>query len=377
MVRPGIDVLVAERLDLIAGKRVGLVTNETGVTARGESDVDVLFREPSVRLTALFGPEHGIRGDANTRVPSSTDPKTGLPVYSLYGDTEKPTPEMLGNVDVLLFDIQDVGSRYYTYASTMAYAMQAGARYAKPVVVLDRPNPITGAIVDGPVLEPGQESFAGLYPVALRHGMTLGELAGMFNAEFGIRADLTVVPMSGWRRGLWFDQTGLPWIRPSPNIPDLETATLYAGVGLVETTNVAEGRGTPRPFKNVGAPWIEAERWAQQLSGLGLAGVTFQPTRFTPTSTKYQGQECGGVLLTLTDRDRFRGVETGLQLIATARQLYPKRFAWESGFHFMIGNTWVQKALDAGSSVADLIKTWQPRLNQFLAVREKYLLYGT
>jgi uncharacterized protein YbbC (DUF1343 family) len=376
-VRPGIDVLLDGRLDLVAGKRLGLITNPTGITVSGVSDVDALHGHRDVRLVALFGPEHGIRGDAADGAPvaSTTDAKTGLPIYSLYGETRRPTAAMLANVDVLVFDIQDVGARYYTFASTMAYAMQAAATHGKRFVVLDRPNPIGGLAVDGPVLEPAQESFVGLYPIALRHGLTMGELAGMFNDAFGIHADLAVVPAAGWRRGLWFDQTGLPWVRPSPNIPDLTTASLYAGVGLIEGTNVAEGRGTAQPFKNVGAPWLDGERWAAALAGLGLPGVEFRPTRFTPTVDKYRGVPCGGVLMNLTDRQRFRPVDTGLNLIATAQQLASKKFAWDDGFRLMVGNTWVQQRLDADTPVPDLIKAWQPALSDFLALRRKYLLY--
>lgn len=380
-VRPGIDVLLSDRLDLVRGKRLGLVTNPTGITAAGESDIDALHRRADLRLVALFAPEHGIRGDAadGAAIASSTDPRTGLPIHSLYGDTpasRRPTAAMLADLDALLFDIQDVGTRYYTFIYTMAYVMQAGAEYGKKVIVLDRPNPIGGLAVEGPILEPAQESFVGLYPIAQRHGMTIGELAALFNQEFGIHADLTIVPAEGWRRGQYFDQTGLPWVNPSPNIRDLEAAVLYAGVGLIEATNVSEGRGTAQPFKNVGAPWIDGAGWSTALSELGLPGVSFQPTRFTPTTSKYQGQSCDGVRMSLTNREQFRAVETGLQLIATARKLEPTRFAWQSGFRLMIGNTWVQQRLSAGASVAEVVQSWQPGLDAFRTTREKYLLYS-
>lgn len=376
----GIDVLLNERLDLIRGKRLGLVTNATGITAQRVSDIDALHGRSDLQLVALFAPEHGLRGDAadGASIASSTDSKTGLPIYSLYGQTtasRRPTAEMLKNVDVLLFDIQDVGARYYTFISTLAYVMQAAARYNKRVVVLDRPNPIGGVAVEGPVLEPGEESFVGLYPIPVRHGMTVGELANLFNREFGIQADLAVVPVANWRRRLWFDQTGLPWVNPSPNIRDLEEAGLYAGVGLVEATNVAEGRGTALPFKNVGAPWIDGERWSGALGDLRLPGITFQPTRFTPSASKYAGKSCGGVLMHLADRESFRAVESGLQLLATAHRLYPDRLTWESGFRLMIGNTWVQQRLVAGAAVADLVRAWEPRLAAFRSLRERYLLY--
>lgn len=372
-------MLLAERLDLVAGRRIGLVTNPTGVTASGVGSADALFGRRELKLVALFGPEHGIRGDAEggAAVASTVDCQTGLPVYSLYGDTRRPTAAMLKDLDVVLFDVQDVGVRYYTYISTLAYVMQAAAANGKRVVVLDRPNPIGGVVVEGPVLERGQESFVGIYPIPLRHGMTVGELARLFNAEFGIRADLAVVPAAGWRRGLWFDQTGLRWVPPSPNIRTLDSAVAYPCTGLLEGTNLSEGRGTPRPFENVGAPWLDGERWASVLSGLGLPGVEFRPTRFTPDSSKHQGQSCGGVLLRVTDRERFRAVETGLSVIATARQLDPRRFAWQpgNGFDLLVGNTWLRQRLDAGASVGELAQAWQSGLDGFRAVRQKYLLY--
>ncbi|HEX5415384.1 MAG TPA: DUF1343 domain-containing protein [Chloroflexota bacterium] len=376
-IRPGIDVLLAERLDLLAGKRVGLVTNPTGRTVAGVSDVDALFNHPDVKLTALFGPEHGLRGNAQdgVKIDSTTDQQTGLPIYSLYGDTKRPTKAMLQNVDVLVFDIQDVGARFYTFASTMAYVMQAAAAEKKPVIILDRPNPITDDGVEGPVLEPGQESFTGLYPIPVRHGMTMGELARLFNDAFGIHADLTVVPVAGWRRGVWYDQTAIPWVRPSPNIPDLATATVYPGVGLIEATNIAEGRGTPTPFLNVGAPWLDGDRWASALNDLKLPGVRFAPTRFTPASNKFQDQACGGVKIEVTDRAAFQAVTTGLSLITTARPLSGGKFAWDDGFRLMIGNTWVQQRVAAGVPATEIAKAWEPGLKEFLPRREKYLLY--
>ena len=378
-VLPGIDVLLAERLDLVAGRRVGLVTNPTGVTAGGTSGVDALHGRPELRLVALFGPEHGIRGDAEggAAVASTTDWRTGLPVYSLYGETRRPTAEMLRDLDVLLFDVQDVGVRFYTYVSTLAYVMQAAAAHGKRVVVLDRPNPIGGLAVEGPVLEHGQESFVGLYPIALRHGMTVGELACLFNEEFGIHCDLAVVPAAGWRRSLWFDRTGLRWVPPSPNIRTLDSATVYPCTGMLEGTNVSEGRGTPRPFENVGAPWIDGERWARALSGLGLPGVEFQPTWFMPDSSKYRGERCGGVFLVVADRERFRPVETGLSIVATALRLYPEHFAWQAGggFDLLVGNAWLRRRLAAGAEVGELAQAWQARLDEFRSLRQRYLLY--
>ncbi|HET7616713.1 MAG TPA: DUF1343 domain-containing protein, partial [Bacillales bacterium] len=294
--RLGIDVLLKDRMDLIKGKNVGLITNPTGVNHELTSDVDLLFHNSNVNLVALYGPEHGVRGghQAGDYVPYYIDEETGLPVYSLYGKTRKPTPDMLENVDVLLFDIQDVGTRYYTYIYTMAYAMQAAAENGIPFVVLDRPNPLGGTKVQGPVLDPDFSSFVGMYPIALRYGMTVGELAKYFNNEFNIGADLHVVKMQGWNRSMTYQDTSLQFVMPSPNMPTVKTALVYPGMALIEGTNVSEGRGTTRPFELTGAPWINAKDLTDALNAKHLPGVRFRAAHFTPTFSKYNGEMCNG-----------------------------------------------------------------------------------
>lgn len=378
----GIDRLLTEELDLVAGKRVGLITNQTGRGRDGEHDADRLARQPGLRLVALFSPEHGFRGTEppGAYVASYVDPVLRIPVYSLYGPTRKPTPAMLSNVDVLLFDIQDVGARYYTYISTLAYAMQAAAEKGIPFIVLDRPNPIGGVKVEGPVLEPAYSSFVGLYPIAVRHGMTVGELARLFNDAFGIGAKLTVVAMSGWRREMDWKATGLPWIKPSPNIVRPETALVYPGTCLLEGTNVSEGRGSPLPFEMIGAPWIEGERLARVLNEAALPGVRFEPTSFVPTTSKFQGQRVEGVQIVVTDPGRFEAVRTGLTIIATLRRLYPAdfRFTLSGGkyyFDTLIGNGWMRPAIEQGQSVDEILARDRARFTEFLELRRRYLLY--
>ncbi|MBR3205189.1 MAG: DUF1343 domain-containing protein, partial [Bacillus sp. (in: Bacteria)] len=313
-VKTGIETLLSSNLSWLKGKKVGLITNPTGIDANMKSSVDLLFEHPDIKLTALYGPEHGVRGDAQAGegVESYTDEKTGLPVYSLYGKTRKSTPEMLKNVDVLLFDIQDVGARYYTYIYTMAYAMEAAKENNIPFVVLDRPNPIGGLKVEGPVLEPEHASFVGLYPIPLRHGMTTGELAYMFNKEFHINADVKVIKMKHWKRSMTFDDTKLPFVLPSPNMPTVDSTFVYPATGLIEGTNVSEGRGTTKPFELIGAPYINSNELADHLNGLKLKGVQFRPVSFTPTFSKHAGTLSHGVQLYVTDRKSFEAVKTGL-----------------------------------------------------------------
>ncbi|MBE3576560.1 MAG: DUF1343 domain-containing protein [Limnochordales bacterium] len=378
----GIDILLTERIDLIAGKRVGLITNQTGRGRDGVHDADRLAADPRVKLVALFSPEHGIRGDEppGAKVSSYIDPVLRIPVWSLYGQTLKPTPAMLANIDVLIFDIQDVGTRYYTYISTMAYAMQAAKEKGIRFIVLDRPNPIGGLKVEGPVLEDSYRSFVGIYPIPVRHGMTVGELALLFNEEFGIGADLEVVKMSGWQREMYWDATGLTWIKPSPNMVRLETALVYPGTCLLEGTNVSEGRGSPRPFEMIGAPWIDGDKLAQELNALSLPGVRFAPTAYVPTTSKYQGQRVEGVEIIVTDRQRFEAVRTGLWIIATLRKLYPRQFRFTTSggkyyFDTLIGNGWMRPALEQSESPDELLERSRPRLEAFVQVRSRYLLY--
>lgn len=385
--RLGLEVFLKDRVDLVAGKRVGLVTNVTGVDGDLVSTVERLHRHPGVNLTALFGPEHGMRGEAQDalKVDAYTDALTGLPVYSLYGQTDKPTPDMLRDVDVLVYDMQDGGVRFYTYIATLANVMQAAAEAGLPVIVLDRPAPINGVTVEGPVLDPAYTSFVGPYPIPLRYGMTVGELARLFNTAFGIGCDLTVVPLAGWRRALWYDQTGLPFVPPSPNLPTLSALTVYPGTCLIEGTNLSEGRGTTRPFEYIGAPWVEAEALAAMLNDLALPGARFRPVYFVPTFSKHQGALCKGVHLYVTDRDRFRPVETALHLIAAVKAAYPDHFAWREpwkpGGHYPIdllsgGNT-VREHLDANRPIPDLAGGWEQGLAAFALLRADALLYPT
>lgn len=375
----GIETLFREHKNLLKGKRVGLITNPTGVDSELRSSVDLFAEDPDIELTALYGPEHGVRGDAQAgdKVDYYIDEKTGLPVYSLYGDTRKPTPEMLKNVDVLVFDIQDVGARFYTYIYTMAYAMEAAKEQGIPFVVLDRPNPLGGEVVEGPVLEEKYSSFVGKYPIPLRHGMTVGELAQLFNKEFGIGADLTVVKMNKWKRSFDYDETNLPFVMPSPNMPTLETAFVYPGTGLIEGTNVSEGRGTTKPFELLGAPFINGTELSEKLNNLHLDGVKFRAASFTPSFSKHSGQLSHGVQVYVTDREKYQSVETGLHIVKTIHDLYGEEFSFnKSGnFDLLIGNSWVREELEKGTDVEDIIAKWQKDIKAFKKVRNQYLLY--
>ncbi|HEX7324048.1 MAG TPA: DUF1343 domain-containing protein [Rhodanobacteraceae bacterium] len=377
-VQLGISVLLHDRLDLVRGKNVGLITNPTGVNRDLVSDVALLAHAPGVHLVALFGPEQGFRGaaQAGATVKSFRDPETGLPVYSLYGKTHAPTPAMLKGINVLVFDMQSVGARFYTYLYTMADCMQAAAKAHIPFIVLDRPNPLGGLAVQGPVLEPKFASFIGEYPIALRYGMTTGELAELFNRQFHIGADLTVVKMRGWKRSMYYADTGLPFVLPSPNIPTETTALVYPGMGLIEGTNVSEGRGTTLPFQLTGAPWIRASALAAKLNALHLPGVRFRPAHFVPTFSKYTGKLCNGIEVFVTDRTAFNPVIVGLNVIATIHAMYPRQFKFlEAHFDGMVGNDWIRRDIEAGVPVAQMVARWQPGLARFKAIRAKYLLY--
>jgi uncharacterized protein YbbC (DUF1343 family) len=375
----GVETLFREHKNLLKGKRVGLITNPTGVDSELRSSVDLFAEDPDIELTALYGPEHGVRGDAQAgdKVDYYIDEKTGLPVYSLYGDTRKPTPEMLKNVDILVFDIQDVGARFYTYIYTMAYAMEAAKEQGIPFVVLDRPNPLGGEVVEGPVLEEKYSSFVGKYPIPLRHGMTVGELAQLFNKEFGIGADLTVVKMKKWKRSFDYDEINLPFVMPSPNMPTLETAFVYPGTGLIEGTNVSEGRGTTKPFELLGAPFINGTELSEKLNNLHLDGVKFRAASFTPSFSKHSGQLSHGVQVYVTDREKYQSVETGLHIVKTIHDLYGEEFSFnKSGnFDLLIGNSWVREELEKGTDVEDIIAKWQKDTKAFKKIRKQYLLY--
>ncbi|WP_406818023.1 exo-beta-N-acetylmuramidase NamZ family protein [Metabacillus indicus] len=378
-VTPGVEVLLEDEKELLKGKKVGLITNPTGIDSNLNSIVDQLHNDPEIELTALFGPEHGVRGDAQagSYVEFYIDEKTGLPVYSLYGATKKPTPEMLENVEILLFDIQDVGTRYYTYIYTMAYAMEAAKENNIPIVVLDRPNPQGGDSVDGPVLEPEAASFIGLYPIPTKHGMTVGELASLFNEEFNIGADLTVVKMRGWKRSMDYDDTGLPFVLPSPNMPTVSTAFVYPATGLIEGTNLSEGRGTTKPFELIGAPFINSTDLAAELNALSLPGVKFRAASFTPTFSKHAGKLSHGVEVYVTDREEFDAVPTGLHIIKTVHDMYPEDFQFleNNFFDKLIGNTWTRPMILEGAAVSDITDKYKKDLDAFKKVRKEYLIY--
>jgi len=383
-VKPGLEILLGQQLDLVRGKRVGVVTNHSAVTKDLTHIVDAL-RVAGMGVTALFGPEHGVRGDIadGKAVPSGTDARTGIPVHSLYGPTKKPTPEMLVDVDLLLFDIQDIGARFYTYTYTMSYAMQACAEHGKPFIVLDRPNPINGIAVEGNILDGQHASFIGLHPIPIRHGMTVGELAMFFNEQFAFGADLEVVSCQGWKRRMWFDETGLPWVMPSPNMPTLDTAILYPGLCFIEGTNVSEARGTSKPFEMAGAPWADAYAVADRLNSANLSGVRFRPVSFIPSASKHKDQPCSGVQAHITNRDELAAVEVGLYVVKAFQDLYPNDFQFRppgrSGkcfFDRLAGTDKTRLAIQAGVPVEDIVATWRDGLSEFMRARQGYLLYS-
>ncbi len=374
-VESGLDVIEEQGFSPLKGMRIGLITNQTGRDRKGRSCADLLRMVPGVRLLALFSPEHGLHGEQDGKVVSGSDPSTGLPVYSLYGKVKKPTRAMLENIDALVFDIQDAGVRFYTYTTTMAYAMEAAAGKGIPFYVLDRPDPITADAVQGPMLDPGYSSFTGYFPLPVRYGMTLGELARFFNAEAGIGADLRVIPMRGYRRLDWYDTTGQPWIPPSPNLRSLAEATLYPGIALLEGANVSVGRGTGTPFEVVGAPWIEASTLAQYLSARNLAGVRFAPLTFTPESDRYKGQACHGVRITVSGRDSLDSPELGVEIAAALFRLYPEHFRLDDTFG-AIGSHAVIEAIRNGKDPRTIASDWQPRLEAFRKRRAHYLIYS-
>ncbi len=385
-VRPGVEVFVENPPEVVRGKRVGLITNHSGMDRQGRATIDLLRAMPELELVALFSPEHGIRGVAESRVESGVDEATGLPVHSLYSDTRKPTPEMLEGIEALVYDIFDVGVRQYTYESTLALAMQAAAEKGIPIVVLDRPNPVTGRIVEGNILEPGFESFVGIYPVLSRHGMTVGELARMYNVEQGIGADLTVVPVEGWTRGMWYDETGLPWVNPSPNLRRLEAVIHYPGAVFFEAVNVSEGRGTDTPFEHVGAPWLKNEEVAAEMNALNLPGIRFEPVEFDieEGGRKYAGERVKGVRFVITDRETYRPIETSLLMIELIRRLHPDEFEWrgasaaQPGARLTIerhgGTARLRQAIEAGT-LRELLREWERDQAAFLEKRAQYLLH--
>jgi uncharacterized protein YbbC (DUF1343 family)/CubicO group peptidase (beta-lactamase class C family) len=371
----GIDVLRADGFAALRGKRVGLVTNHTGRARDGASTIDVLFGAKDVKLVALFSPEHGIRGTLDEKVVSSTDQKTGLPIYSLYGESRRPTGEMLEGLDVIVIDVQDIGARFYTYITTMAYVMEEAAKRRLAVVVLDRPNPINGFQIEGPALDKAQLGFTGYFAaMPVRHGLTLGELARLFNGENKLGADLTVIEARNWERGEWFDETGLPWINPSPNMRNLIQATLYPGIGAIETTNLSVGRGTDTPFEQIGAPWIDGPALSDALNARRIPGVRFYPVRFTPASSKYANEECQGVFMMVTDRSALRPVRLGIEIASMLSKMYGGRFELEAAERLFGSKDGIGRIRN-GEDPAAIAATWAIAESRWRLLRAPYLLY--
>jgi uncharacterized protein YbbC (DUF1343 family) len=370
----GIDVLAAEGFARLRGKRIGLLTNHTGRARSGASTIDLLHDVEDVELVALFSPEHGIRGVEDARVPSTTDTLTGLPIHSLYSDTRRPSPASLVGLDAVVVDLQDVGARFYTYASTLAYMMEEAARADVEVIVLDRPNPIGGVQVEGPLLDAGAESFTAYFRMPIRHGMTIGELARLFNEEAGIGATLSVVELTGWRRDMWFDETGLSWVNPSPNMRNLNEATLYPGIGAIETTNLSVGRGTATPFEQIGAPWIDGARLAADLNGRHVPGIRFYPVTFTPTSSVYAGEACQGVFMLVTDRESLRPVRVGMEVASALERLHGADFELERADR-LLGSAETLRRVQLGEDPAAVARAWAPDEARWRSLRAEYLVY--
>ena len=387
-IKLGLETLLEQPSRYLGSERVGLICNQASVDHGFRHAADLLYEHADVNLRALFGPQHGIRGDVQDNMietDHAMDAATGLPIYSLYSETREPTEAMLKDVDVLVFDMQDVGCRIYTFAYTMANSMVAAKRFGKKVIVCDRPNPINGRDVAGNVLETEQASFVGLYPMPTRHGMTLGELAQLFNDKFGIASDLSVIPMEGWDRDCWLDETDTPWVLPSPNIPTLDSATAFPGTVHFEGTQVSEGRGTTRPFELIGAPYIDPEKYAQRLNGLNFPGVYFRSCVFRPTFQKHGGVSCGGVQIHVINRSVFEPVSVGVAMVKVAYELYPEEFRWKeppyeyvydrNPFDVIAGTSRTREVIESGGSIEDLWSWWAPNLEEFKRVRESYLLY--
>jgi uncharacterized protein YbbC (DUF1343 family) len=372
-VRNGIDVLEKQNFAALRGSTVGLITNHTGRNRKGTSTIDLLFESDQIELVTLFSPEHGIRGELDEKVGDSIDDRTGLTIHSLYADSRKPTPQSLEDIDALIFDIQDIGCRFYTYISTMGLAMEAAAESGKKKFVLDRVNPINGATIDGP-LRRGDSEFIAYHEIPIRHGMTVGELAQMIKAENGLNLDLTIVPVEGWRRDMLFDETGLPWINPSPNMRNLTQAILYPGIGLLETTELSVGRGTDTPFEIIGAPYIDHLELAEELNRLNFEGVRFVPIQFKPTSNKFAGQICNGVNIILTDRENWPVVNLGIAIAHTLNRLYAQDFSIEK-FNRLLKYPEAIEKIRNGHSWKSITAGWKHEKQDFSARRKPFLLY--
>ncbi len=387
-VKLGLETLLEAKLHLLRDARVGLICNQASVDHKFRHAADLLYEHPTVELRALFGPQHGIRGDVQDNMietEHTLDRETGLPIHSLYSETREPTEAMLADLDVLVFDMQDVGCRIYTFAYTMANCMVAARKFGKKLIVCDRPNPINGVDVAGNVLEPEHASFVGQFSIPTRHGMTLGELARMFNEHFQLNCELEVVKMEGWERSFWHDLTDAPWVMPSPNMPTLDSATVFPGTVHFEGTQLSEGRGTTRPFELIGAPYVEAEQYARRLNELDLRGVFFRSCIFRPTFQKHGGTSCGGVQIHVTDRNVFEPVMAGVAMVKAAHDLYPKEFRWKeppyeyvydrNPFDVIAGTSSIRRAIEQGTAIEDIQKNWNEDLDEFRRARETYLLY--
>ncbi|MGE5680142.1 MAG: exo-beta-N-acetylmuramidase NamZ domain-containing protein [Bacillota bacterium] len=386
-VRTGADLLFTKYFKLIKGKNIGLVTNHTGLLSDGRHIADVLHENKEVKLVALFGPEHGVRGDTTGAVSDAVDQKTGVQAFSLYGKTYKPTKEMMKGIDVLIYDIQDVGARFYTYISTLGHVMEAAAENNIPIIVLDRPNPIRGVRFDGFVTEDTMKSFVAYGKIPVEHGMTVGELAKLYNGEGmlqnGKKADLTVIKMEGWKRNMWYDQTGLKWIRTSPNLPLIQTAVVYPGTCFFEGLNISEGRGTDKPFELIGAPWINNEKAAKLLNDKKIKGVEFKPVEFTPVikpnnarPPKYNNQVCKGIYVDVKDRNSFEPVKAGVYLLWAFKQTNSDSIQWrKQTIDKLAATPKLREMIDSGKTAEEIFSAWKGELDGFKAVRQKYLLY--
>ena len=376
MVKTGLDIFVHEQAHLLANQQVGLVSMPAAVLPDLTLSLDALHRA-GINVTALFGPEHGFAGAAldGAHMDNTIDTRTGLPVYSLYGAINEPSTEMLANVDALIFDMQDVGVRFYTYLSTLFYVLRGAGKMDRPVFVLDRPNPITGSRIEGGPIVPGFESFLGIINIPIRHGMTLGELACYMNVEYALNADLHVIEMQGWQRAMWFDETDLPWVPTSPAMPHLSTATLYPGMCLLEGTNLSIGRGTALPFEICGAPWLDGYTLAEELNALCLPGVRFRSVLFIPSASNHAGYECQGAQVHILERNALQPVTMALNLIGVTRRMVKQAWVWNPHFDRLAGGSDVRSALEAGTSVTEIIASWTESISRFVRQREKYLLY--
>jgi uncharacterized protein YbbC (DUF1343 family) len=373
-IQVGLDVLEVQKFSPLKGKRVGLITNHTGLDSQGRSTIEALAHAPNVKLVALFSPEHGIAGHADEKISSSKDASTGLPIYSLYGDLLRPTDEMLAGLDALVFDVQDAGVRFYTYTTTMAYCMEEAAKHNIAFFVLDRPNPLGGEIVEGPMLDPDKISFVAYYRLPIRYGLTIGELAQLFNSENHINADLHVIQLKNWHRNFFFESTSLRWVPPSPNLRTLKGSLLYPGLEILQNAGVSVGRGTEAPFEEFGAPWINGEEVAAELNARDLVGVHFVNQPFVPVSGLYTGRRCGGVGIRVTDRNTLRSMRVGMEIAAILQKKYPKDFD-ASKLILLLGNADTVSALQAAMPPERIIASWSNDLTTFDSVRRKYFLY--